>query len=32
MELAAELVGRGLVESISPAMVRRILDADAICP
>jgi len=31
-ELAAELVGRGLVESISPATVRRILDADAICP
>ena len=31
-ELAAELVGRGLVGSISPATVWRILDADAICP
>ena len=31
-ELAYELVERGLVESISPATVWRILDADAICP
>jgi hypothetical protein len=31
-ELAYELVKRGLVESISPATVWRILDADALCP
>jgi hypothetical protein len=31
-EMAAELVARGLVESISPATVWRILAADAICP
>jgi len=31
-ELAYELVSRGLVGSISPATVWRILDTDAICP
>lgn len=31
-ELAGELIGRGLVETISPATVWRILAGDAICP